>query len=90
MPTISQSPQAAQKRVWKAEIRAMQAAGKKVSKDIHSAILQARKEHQAAAKQARSLHAKWLNLAVRLGKTEERQTAAIKRRIGILNGRLGL
>jgi hypothetical protein len=83
MPAKSTSPEAAQKRVWKAEI-----------KDLNKAATQIRAEFRAEQKQliaaSEKAHKAVLKFQVRAEKKMPKLLADIERRIGILKGRIGI
>lgn len=83
MPAKPLSPEAAQKRVWTAELKTMLKNRRKVVSDIARARKAADKELLAAER-------KHTTIWKRLLKVEPIQIKSIDRRIGILNGRLGL
>jgi hypothetical protein len=90
MPAKSKSPEAAQRKVWKAELKSLEANRRKVAKDFVSArkeaqaaVIMARKSLNAANASAARLHARHLKL-------EPAALRNIDRRIAILNGRLGV
>lgn len=83
MSTKPITPQAAQAKVWKAELAALRKASNKIVRDFNSedkrllkAVLAAKKERQ--------------KFLLRAGRQTDRECFKITRRIGILKGRLGL
>jgi hypothetical protein len=90
MSAKNTSPEAAQRKVWKAEIKQLEANRRKVAKDFsderkkaQAAVIMARKSLNAANASAARLHARHLKL-------EPRAVKAIASRIAVLKGRLGL
>lgn len=83
MPAKPLSPEAAQKRVWAAELKTITQNRRKVVRDIAKA-------RKASAKDLLAAQRKDTALRQRLLKWEPLQLKSIDRRIGILNGRLGL
>lgn len=90
MPAKKTSPEAAQRKVWKAEIKQLEANRRKVAKDFlnerkkaQAAVLAARKALNAANAASARMHARHL-------KAEPRAVKAIESRIAVLKGRLGL
>ena len=82
------SPEAEQNKLRKIEFKHLTALRSKVVKDFKNEFLRSQRECDAAAKAARTLHAKHLKLADKLFKSEARELANIDRRLGILNGRI--
>lgn len=90
MPSKNTSPEAAQSKVWKSELKILESNRKKVGRDIDAQFRASLKETVAferAAQQARKKHNRTCK---RLEAAERRQFSGIDRRIGILKGRLGI
>lgn len=90
MPAKSKSPEAAQKKVWKAEIRAHQQAAAKVAKDFNAEERRLKKELSKAMKARIAAAMKLGKFQTDRAKKEPRALSAIERRIAILKGRLGV
>lgn len=90
MPAKSSSPEAAQKRVWKAELRTHQKNRQSMLRDFKKAHRLSEKECAQAIRSAQIAKAKHRKDLIRLGKSEARETAAIDKRIAILKGRIGI
>jgi uncharacterized protein YlxW (UPF0749 family) len=92
----STSPEAAQNKLRKAEIRELEKARKNVLKSVDAEINQAARVVTSAAKieakAMRDLHAankKYDRLVAKLETSQKRDLAQIERRIAILGGRVG-
>lgn len=83
MPARSTSPEAAQKKLWKAEIKDLGRTRRRIVRDSDSEQNRLRRE-SAAANKALSTY------IARRSKNEPRAVGDIDRRIGILKGRLGI
>jgi hypothetical protein len=90
MPAKSKSPEAAQRKVWKAELKTLEANRRKVAKDALNerkkaqlTVQEAMKALNTAKFAAERIHAKVL-------KKEGDAVKNIDRRIAILRGRIGL
>lgn len=83
MPSKSTSPEAAQKKLWKAEIRSHQTAARKVKADFRNE----QKRLMANVFVADNALNKFMD---RAEKQLPKQLSAIESRIAILNGRLGI
>lgn len=83
MSTKSPSPEAAQKRVWKHEMKTLGRSYRKILSDA----LKARK---SAERDLRAAHRKYDAIVKRLASQVPRATSAIERRVAILEGRIGI
>lgn len=90
MKTKSTSPEAAQKKVWKAELKQLESARRKVSRDITAEFNRSEKDLKTLEKSLLSARKKHKATAIRLERQERRQLADIERRIGFLKGRIGI
>lgn len=82
MPRKSTSPEAAQKRVWKAERKTLGRAYCKVLND-------ANKAQKAAAKKLMAAKREYDATINRIDREVPKATKSIERRIAILDGRIG-
>ena len=82
MTKKSSSPEAAQKSVWKAEMKTLRRNYRKILSD-------ALKAQKIAAQEARSAQRKYAAIMKRIDTQVPRATATIERRIAILEGRIG-
>ncbi len=90
MPTKTTSPEAAQMKVWKAELRTHEKAASKVAKDFHA---EGRRLHREVTKARKCLHAastKALKFQGARPAKEGRAMRSIQVRIATLRGRLGI
>jgi hypothetical protein len=83
MPAKSKSPEAAQHRVWKAELSTLERSRRKVDRDfdkeadrLHKAVIAAKRKEDA--------------YCTKLKTARPRAMAKIDSRIAVLRGRLGL
>jgi hypothetical protein len=83
MPAKSKSPEAAQRKVWKAELKTTEANRRKIAKDFDRERDRLWKEFMAARKKLDAYDAK-------AEKTKPRALAKFDSRIAVLRGRLGL
>ncbi len=83
MSAKSTSPEAAQKKVWKAEIRVHEKARRKIRADFRNE----QKRLIADCKRADKALDRFM---LRVEKQLPKEEAAIDRRIGILKGRIGI
>ena len=83
MPAKSLSPEAAQKRVWKQEMKTL---GRNYRKILSDAL----KSRKAAARDVRTAQRKYAAIVKRIDTQVPRATAAIERRVAILEGRIGV
>jgi Skp family chaperone for outer membrane proteins len=90
MKTKTISPEAAQKNVWKAELKQHLAARTKVSRDITAEFKRSEKALKTLERSVVAARKKHTATGVRLERLERRQLADIDRRIGILKGRIGI
>jgi len=90
MPAKSTSPEAAQHKIWKAELKSLEANRRKVSKDADIERKKARLEVQAAMKALNTAKFRAQRIEAKILKAETAGVKAIDRRIAILRGRLGL
>lgn len=90
MTPKTKSPEAAQKKVWKAEIRDHQKAAAKVIKDFDAEERRLHSETKKAYRTYRALEVKLSKFRRGREIKQPRSLAAIERRIGILKGRLGI
>ncbi len=97
MPAKSKSPEAAQHKLWKAELKDLKANRHKVVKNftaLHfAACKEVRQAELAVAKAKKALDAAAVKRGRLMTKNEKAENAALRnfdRRIAILNGRLGL
>lgn len=82
MPRKSTSPEAAQKRVWKAELKDLTRNRKKILGDGHKARI-------AAVKRLRIAEREYSNAVAKIDREVPKATKSIDRRIAILEGRIG-
>jgi tryptophanyl-tRNA synthetase len=82
------SHDAAQKKVWKAEIRTLEASRKKVIKDCDSEIIHRVKAVKAADKKLREAERDLKRAEVKAAKVKPRALADIESRLAVLRGRL--
>lgn len=82
MSAKSKSPEAAQQKLWKAELKTLAANRRKVAKDFDQQL-------KAAIKLVDDAMAKLTRLEARVAKAKPAALRNIDRRIAILNGRLG-
>lgn len=90
MPAKSTSPEAAQQKVWKAELKTLEAQRRSATKGFDQELKAAQRESAAASKAARVAEAKMARLVERQAKARPAAYRTIDRRIAILRGRLGL
>lgn len=90
MPAKSTSPEAAQRKVWLAELKTLETNRRKVTKDADAARRAARLEVQAAMKALNTARFKSQRIDAKILKAESAGVKAIDRRMAILRGRLGL
>lgn len=90
MSAKSKSPEAAQKKAWKLELKSLESARRKVSKDVAAEIRRSFKSVQDASYAAAKARRKHEQTCKRLFSTEHRNLSSIDRRIGILKGRVGI
>lgn len=83
MSAKSKSPEAAQKKVWKAERNALGRAHSKILSDANKAAKDASKKLKAAKRE----HEKTIR---RLNREVPKATEKIRRRIAILDARIGV
>lgn len=83
MPAKTTSPEAAQKKVWKAEIRDHEKARRKIRADF-------RNEQKRLIAASEKAHKAVLRFMARAEKQLPKAEAEIDRRVGILKGRIGL
>lgn len=83
MPAKSTSPEAAQRKVWKAERNALGRAYSKVLQDANKAQSAATKKFMAAKRE-------YEKAIKRIDREVPKATGKIERRIAILDGRLGV
>ena len=83
MTKKSSSPEAAQKRVWKAEMKTL---GRNYRKILSDAL----KAQKIAAQEVRAAQRKYAAVMKRIDTQVPRATAAIERRVAILEGRIGV
>lgn len=82
MPAKTTSPDAAQKKVWKAEIRSLEQNRKKIRRDFREEQKRLFKACDAADRALRAFDK-------RVEKQLPKAEADIDRRVGILKGRIG-
>ena len=90
MPAKTSSPEAAQKKLWKVELRTHEKAASKVVKDFNA---EDRRLLREVAKIRKSLHvatSKSLKFRAARPTKEGRATRSIESRIATLRGRLGI
>lgn len=83
MSAKSKSPEAAQKRAWKAERKDLIRAYSKIHSD-------AKKARIAAVKKLRAAEREYASDVARIGREVPKATDKIERRIAILDGRIGV
>lgn len=88
MPSKSTSPEAAQKRVWKAELADLTKAEKSVTRDAKKEIARIDKECAQSIRTAKIALDKYRKAKARSEKFTARELSSITRRIGILKGRV--
>ncbi len=82
MPRKSTSPEAAQKQVWKAELKDLTRNRKKILGDGHKARI-------AAVARLRIAEREYSNAVAKIDREVPKATKSIDRRIAILEGRIG-
>jgi hypothetical protein len=97
MPAKSKSPEAAQRKVWKAELKTLESNRRKVLRDFTAAHFAETKKVQEqvrivqrAQKELDAAIAKRTRLMAKNEKSEKSALRTIDRRIAILRGRIGL
>jgi hypothetical protein len=90
MPAKSTSPEAAQRKVWKAEIRSIQNAGIKIIRDFNAEERRLEREVDKADKARNAAFSKLNKFKAGRNKKEARELSQIQRRIAILEGRIGI
>lgn len=90
MSSKSKSPEAAQKKAWKLELKSLESARRKVVRDITAEQRRSLKTVQDANYAAIRARRKHEKNCERLEAVEERNLTSIDRRIGILKGRVGI
>jgi len=90
MPRPSPSPEAAQKKVWKAELRTHEKAASKVAKDFNAEDRRLQREVTKARKILHALSTKALKFRASRPTKEGRVRRSIDSRIATLRGRLGI
>lgn len=88
MPAKATSHEAAQKRIWKAEMKQYGTLLKKTLSDAARAEREAKREVAAAQKKLTASHKKYTATMKRIDKAVPLATADITRRISILEGRI--
>lgn len=83
MPAKSNSPEAAQRKVWKEELKTQQAAWRKICKDF-------RDEQKRLIAASEAAHREVLKFQKRAEKQMPRALGKIESRVAVLRGRLGL
>jgi site-specific recombinase XerD len=83
MPAKKTSPDAAQKKLWKAEIRDLEASRRKIRADF-------RNEQKRLIAISEKAHKAVLKFMARAEKQLPKAEADIDRRVSILKGRMGL
>jgi len=81
MTRKSTSPEAAQKRVWKSEMHTL---GRNYRKILNDSL----RARNAAARELRTAQRKYVAITKRIDAQVPRATAAIERRVAILEGRI--
>lgn len=84
----SKSPEAAQKKVWKAEIRDQENAAKKLNKDFDAEQRTIRKQITAAEKALSAANRKYARFVARRSKVVPATLREIETRIAVLRGRI--
>lgn len=90
MPAKSKSPEAAQRKVWKAEIKTLEANRRKVEKDYRVEIKKSLTAIRLTKKAHTDSQEALSRLVARQEKMQPRVYGPIDRRIALLKGRLGL
>jgi len=88
MPAKSTSPEAAQRKLWKLEIRDLEKAGNKIQKDFRAARMAATKEYDRISKIETKALMKFSRTINRLEKAEPAALKKINARIAQLKGRI--
>lgn len=83
MPAKSRSPEAAQKKLWRAELKVQKAAHRKICKDF-------RDEQKKLIAASEAAHREVLKFQKRAEKLMPIALGKIEARVAVLNGRLGL
>lgn len=83
MPAKSKSPEAAQRKVWKEELKQLDSVTRKVTRDYEHELKRLKGEISKAEKAL-------LNFKKRADKTVARERAKVDSRRSVLRGRLGL
>ena len=90
MPNKTVSPEAAQQKVWKCEIKTIEKNLRKMTRDRGMELLRSGRHCEKAEKAARAIRKQHLAYALKLSRSYDRESAQACRRIAILKGRLGL
>lgn len=88
MPAKSKSPEAAQRKVWKAEIRAHEVAAGKLNKDFDAEQKALRKAIEKAEKALGTANSKYTRFVARRSKLLPARLREIETRIAVLRGRI--
>jgi hypothetical protein len=84
----SASPEAAQKKVWRAEIKQQEAAALKLNRDFDGEQKALRKGIEAAEKSLGKANAKYTRFIARRSKVLPKTLREIETRIAVLRGRI--
>lgn len=84
------SPQAAQAKVWKNEIKTIEKNLRKMTRDKVAEFNRSDRHCVKAERAARAIRQKHLAYAQKLSRSYDRESAQACRRIAILKGRMGL
>lgn len=90
MPNKTVSPEAAQQKVWKNEIKTIEKNLRKMNRDKVAEFIRSKRHCAEAEKAAIAIRRKHLAYANKLSRSYDREAAQVLRRIAILKGRLGL
>jgi hypothetical protein len=88
MPAKSKSPEAAQRKVWKADIKQFEAAARKLNKDFEAEQKALRKGIEQAEKALGTANRKYTAFVARRSKVLPARLREIETRIAVLRGRI--
>lgn len=88
MPAVSKSHEDAQRRIWREEIKTLEAGRRKVNKDFDTEARAVSKEVTSAQKALTAAQKKAVRFQNRMEKVKTRTLSEIETRIAILRGRI--
>lgn len=88
MPSKSKSPEAAQRKLWRAEIKQQEAAARKVNRDFDAEQRALQKQIKAAEKLLSQANRKYAAFVTRRSKVVPKTLREIETRIAVLRGRI--